>query len=103
MQDILEQLKQNMQTVYRKSVDADSILNKLHASGKGKFSEVFPVDAGFKVQSKRFGPYVEELAKEISQLAQKDEGAFKAALPNIVRKMELLLSTLLQFRQALKD
>lgn len=102
MQAVLDKLTQNMQLIYRKAIDADAALASLHQSGKGKFSNVFADDAGFTVSSKRFQPYVEELAKEVAQLAEADEEDFKTALPVIVKKMELLLITLSNFQQSLK-
>ena len=104
MQGIIEKLKENMQVIYRKAVDADQALGQLHASGKGKFSEVFTEDAGFTVKSKRFQPYVEELAADILSLEQQinEQEAFSALLPCVVKKMERLLSTLSHFQASLK-
>ena len=102
MEQILRQLQDNMQLIYRKAVDADEYLNKLHAQGHGKFQEVFAIDAGFNVKSKRFGPYVEDLAKDILALQNGTESELEQVLPPIIKKMELLLSTLAQLRQATK-
>lgn len=102
MQNIIEKLKENLQVIYRKAVDADQTLGKLHANGQGKFQQVFPEDAGFTVNSKRFQPYVEELAKDILALEQADAAAVQQQLPAVVKKMELLFSTLGNLQQSLK-
>lgn len=103
MQSILDKLKDNMQVIYRRALDADQSLAKLHQQGQGKFQQVFADDAGFEVQSKRFGPYVEELARDIVNLeAQANTEAFEPQLANVVRKMELLFSTLAGFKDSLK-
>ena len=103
MQHVLEKLAENMQLIYRKAIDADQSLAKLQQSGKGKFKNIFADDAGFGVQSKRFMPYVEELGKQIAQLDQADNQTVEQALPDIVRKMELLLVTLGNLQQSLRD
>jgi hypothetical protein len=81
--------------------DADAALDALQKSGKGKFETVFSEQHGFDVSSKRFLPYVEELALQIAKLSEGSENEAKAALPTIVKKMELLLSTLEQFKKTL--
>lgn len=102
MQSILDKLSDNMQMIYRKAIDADQALNQLQQSGKGKFNYIFAEQAGFQVQSKRFGPYVEELGKDIANLVQAEEQKVKDALPSIVKKMELMLLTLANFQASLK-
>lgn len=102
MQNIIEQLKDNLQTIYRKALDADQSLGKLSANGQGKFQQVFPEDAGFEVSSKRFQPYIEELAKDILALEQADKSELKANLPVVVKKMELLFSTLGNLQHSIK-
>lgn len=103
MQTVLEKLAENMQLIYRKAIDADESLNRLQQGGQGRFNHVFPQDAGFSVHSKRFMPYVKELAGEIAVLTETDQDTLQKALPNIVKKMELLLKTLGQFQQTLKQ
>lgn len=102
MQTVLEKLAENMQIIYRKAIDADESLNALQKSGKGKFNQLFSADSGFTVHSKRFMPYVKELASQVAELADADETTLQSSLPEIVKKMELLLKTLGQFQQALK-
>jgi len=103
MHTVLEKLAENMQLIYRKAIDADESLNKLQQSGKGKFNHIFPEGSGFSVHSKRFMPYVKELASQVAELSEADEAMLQSKLPDIVRKMELLLKTLGQFQQSLKQ
>jgi primosomal protein N'' len=102
MQTILDKLTENMQNIYRKALDADQSLSKLQQSGKGKYRNVFTDESGFNTKSKRFMPYVEELAGEIAPLAKAEKADIENALPSIVKKMELLLVTLANFQQSLK-
>jgi len=101
MRQLFQTLAENMQLIYRKAIDADAALDALQQNGKGKFETIFKAEQGFKVSSKRFLPYVEELALEIAALSEQDEEHVKSELALVVKKMERLLSTLNQFRQAL--
>ncbi|MEP4890324.1 MAG: hypothetical protein ABJV04_09885 [Aliiglaciecola sp.] len=101
LRPLFEKLTENMQLIYRKAIDADEALSKLQQSGKGKFNHIFAEDAGFGVQSKRFMPYVKELAAEVAELETAEQQKFENALPGIVKKMELLLSTLSQLKTTL--
>ncbi|MCV2883581.1 hypothetical protein OE749_02565 [Aestuariibacter sp. AA17] len=102
MQVIFDKLAENMQLIYRKAIDADNTLNALQKDGKGKFSNIFNSNEGFRVSSKRFMPYVEELSNDIAELSQKDDATIQAALPSVVQKLELLMKTLNQFQQSLR-
>ena len=93
MQQVLAKITENMQIIYRKAIDADSALDELQRSGKAKFSVIFTEDSGFNSRSKRFGPYVDELAKDVASL-QIDDDDIKDDIAIIVKKMELLLLTL---------
>ncbi len=99
MQSIIQSLAENVQVIYRKSIDADSIISQLQQEGKGKFSAIFAQDAGFKANSRLFKPYVEELAADVLSLEQQSEHEVKQALPGIVKKIELMLTTLTQFQK----
>lgn len=101
MNKIIEALNENLRVIYRKSVDADAALNTLQAKGKGKFDTIFTEGSGFATRSKRFGPYVEELAGEVAPLVEANPHRIQTALPDIVKKIELLLTTLGQFKQTL--
>ena len=93
MQQVLTKITENMQIIYRKAIDADSALDNLQRSGKAKFSVIFTEDIGFNSRSNRFGPYVDELAKDVTML-QVDNAGIKDDLATVVKKMELLLLTL---------
>ena len=99
MQSIIQSLSENVQVIYRKSIDADQIISRLQHDGKGKFSAIFAKDAGFTTSSRLFKPYVEELAKEVLALEQQGQVAVKAQLPSLVKKIELMLKTLNQFQK----
>lgn len=103
MQTVLETLADNIQLIYRKALDADQSLAGLQQSGKGKFQNVFADDSGFSVQSKRFMPYVEELAKQVAGLNGASQQQMAEALPDLVKKIELMLKTLSRFQESLKD
>ena len=102
MQTVQQKLIENLQLIYRKSVDADDLLNKLQQQGKGSFSHVFADDVGFQVKSKRFKPYVEELAQEVARLEQLDNAALQQVLPAVVNKIGQMFATLANFQQNLK-
>lgn len=100
MQQVLAKITENIQIIYRKAIDADSALDKLQQSGKAKFSVIFTEDNGFTTRSKRFGPYVDELAKDVTML-QSDDGDIKNQITTIVKKMELMLLTLAKLKVTL--
>ena len=103
MQQLFDKLTENMQSIYRKSIDADNAIAQLQQSGKGKFNYIFSEDAGFEAKAKQFKPYVEELAMDIASLSTESEQKVKQHLPQVVRKMELMLRTLAQFDDLLKQ
>ncbi|PKI00893.1 hypothetical protein [Glaciecola sp. 33A] len=97
MQQVLVKITENMQIIYRKAIDADSALDKLQQSGKAKFSVIFTEDNGFTTKSKRFGPYVDELASDVTMLQSNDVN-IENEITTIVKKMELMLLTLAKFK-----
>ncbi|MEM0912535.1 MAG: hypothetical protein AAGJ37_16280 [Pseudomonadota bacterium] len=98
MNKVLSSLNENLQMIYRKAVDADNALDALQTSGNGKFTAIFPDDTVFNAKSKRFLPYVQEVTNDIEGLRADDEDVEKQ-LPLIVKKIELLLTTLIEFKQ----
>lgn len=102
MNKIIEAINENLRLIYRKAVDADDALNALSAKGKGKFNTIFAEGSGFRTRNKRFGPYVEELAGEVAALVNENQENLNRELPAIVKKIELLLTTLQQFKKTLK-
>lgn len=102
MQSIIQKLSENLQLIYRKAIDADQVISQLRNDGKGKFSAIFPNEAGFEHKGKFFKPYVEEVAKAILQLNDLAEDAQKLSIAKIVKQMEQLLSTLGQFQSSVR-
>ncbi|MBU2977565.1 hypothetical protein [Alteromonas sp. C1M14] len=103
MQAINAQLQDTIQTLYRKAIDADATLDALQQAQKGKFQAVFAQDSGFETQAKRFSPYVEEIAQDWQDLKAQSEEEFKAGLPLLVKKIELALKTINQFKAVSKS
>jgi primosomal protein N'' len=101
MQAVHQQLQETLQTLHRKAVDADQILDSLQRDQKGKFAAVFADDSGFSTSAKRFGPYVQEIANDWQSLKELDDDAAKQALAPLVKKIELALVTIAQFQQSL--
>ncbi|WP_417345169.1 prephenate dehydrogenase [Ferrimonas sp.] len=96
---VIAQFKATFQQAYRQVVDADAMLEQLRQEGHGKFESVFPEGQGFTTRANRFMPYLEEVVGEFDQF----EAAPSAEkLPSLVQKLELLLSTLTQFRESMK-
>ena len=101
-QGIIDALNDNLKVIYRKALDADNALNKLQSDGKGKFNTIFAENVGFASSSKLFGPYVEEIAGDVAGLIDVKEEEIKQRLPALVKKMELMLTTLEQFKHSVK-
>lgn len=101
MQAIHQQLQDTIQTLYRKAVDADQALERLQQDQKGKFAAVFAADSPFTTSAKRFGPYVEEIALDWQAIKEMSDDEAKAALPPLIKKIELALVTLAQFQESL--
>ncbi|RDV28004.1 hypothetical protein DXV75_03275 [Alteromonas aestuariivivens] len=102
MQAIHTQLQETIQTLYRKALDADQSLDKLQQSQQGRFQAVFSEDSGFRTQSRRFSPYVQEIALDWQSLQKMSDTDAKQSLPALVKKIELMLTTLAQFKAALQ-
>lgn len=103
MQNVIEKLRENIQLIYRRAVDADAQLETLQQRGIGKHGQIFPTNAGFEVQSRFFLPYVEELVKHLELLQQAPEDTKQAMLTSLVKQIHLMLTTLDQFKQSIKD
>ncbi len=98
---VIEQLKENLQSAYRKSIDADGKLDVLKKAGHGKFNTIFTQDQGFTTSSNRFKPYVQELIEELDKLPT-DAEKLPEALEKFVRKLSVLLQTLQAFKEQAK-
>ncbi|MBT1450318.1 hypothetical protein KJ365_05445 [Glaciecola sp. XM2] len=105
MNNVVSALNENLQIAYRKAIDADQALNTLQSDGKGKFQTIFGDETVFTSRSKRFKEYVEEVAGDVALLQQQDATLSKQAqqekLTVIVKKLQLLLTTLEQFKLSL--
>lgn len=99
-QTIIDHYRTSLQTAYRQAVDADTLLEQIQEQGHGKHQAVFRPDAGFRSQSNRFLPYVQELAEDLAKFEQAPE---QAELARLVKQLETLLTTLAQLRQSLKS
>ena len=106
MKNVLDKLKDNLQLIYRKSIDADAALNQLQQQGKGKFATIFADNSPFTTRAKRFEPYVQEVAANMDTFLAHDFNAVAVSdlqpeLVVIVQQIEALLSTLTQFKATL--
>lgn len=101
MSEIINALNENLKVIYRKALDADQSLNALQSQGKGKFKTIFDTDSGFTTNSKRFAPYVEEVAEQVMNLNNASEDDLANKLPQLVKKIELLFKTLEQFKRTI--
>ncbi len=108
MEKVIAQIQTNLQTIYRKAVDADALIKTYQQEGKGKHAAIFAADAPFTTQAKTFEPYVAETCTLLDELTQMqtgyaDQTALTKKLQLIVNQIELLHSTLSQFKSSLKD
>ncbi|MCW8997011.1 MAG: hypothetical protein OQK77_14445 [Psychromonas sp.] len=101
--NVLKQLHENLKIIYHKAVDADKKLELLRQQKKAGFAQIFASDTAFKNHSNTFLPYVEELAADLQEIQTDNEEHYKALLPAIVIKIELLLKMLNAFKENLKD
>ncbi|QLE87045.1 prephenate dehydrogenase [Shewanella sp. Scap07] len=98
---VIEQLKQNLQTAYRQAIDADAKLDELKKAGHGKFASIFGKQQGFSTESNRFGPYVQELAQQLTEISA-DNANINEQIEQFVPKLAVLLQTLQAFKNQAK-
>lgn len=98
-QTIIDQIRNSLQTAYRQGIDADAVLDQLQKDGQGKFATIFNAESGFTSNSNRFGPYVKELGQDLLEFEQQQD---KQQLAALVKKLELVLTTLAQFRSQVR-
>ncbi|WP_028775018.1 hypothetical protein [Shewanella waksmanii] len=98
---VIEQLKQNLQTAYRQAIDADAKLDELKKVGHGKFASIFGKQQGFSTESNRFGPYVQELAQQLTEISA-DNANINEQIEQFVPKLAVLLQTLQAFKNQAK-
>lgn len=101
MDTLLQQLDENLKELYRKALDADALLEQLQQQGQAKYQAVFAKDAGFKVESNRFMPYLAETAEQIAAMRHSQQFN-TATLQRVVQQLQLLHKTLAELRIALK-
>lgn len=102
MDSVHQQLQETLQTLYRKALDADQMLDQLQHQQQGKFAAIFAEDSGFTTRAKRFSPYVEEIARDWQSMQSLPEEQAKAALIPLVKKIELALTTIQQLSTTVK-
>lgn len=101
MDTLLTQLEQNLKELYRKAVDADTLLAQLRQQGQANFSQIMKNDGSFNCQADHFMPYLTETADQI--YAIKQSGQFNTAtLQRVVRQLQVLHKTLADLQAALK-
>ena len=94
---INQHLIDNISIILKKSLSADATLMDLREKNKAKFTAVFKTDAGFKCSADTFQPYVEEVADELLLWQNSQD---EKLLVTLVKKIELLLTTLANFEQS---
>ncbi|NKF49397.1 prephenate dehydrogenase [Shewanella sp. WXL01] len=98
---VIQQIRENLQTAYRQSIDCDNRLDELHKAGHGKFVAIFDKEQGFNEQSNRFLPYVKELATEFETF-QGNTHIAPETLESFVKRLGLLLQTMNAFKLSSK-
>jgi hypothetical protein len=102
-EQILNSLKENIQIIYRQSVDADQSIEALKEQNKANFSAIFGDSTPFLARSPLFLVYVEEIVADMLTLQQtQSDDDIKRLLPGLVKKIELMFKTLQAFKQGLK-
>ncbi|EHR40228.1 hypothetical protein [Alishewanella jeotgali] len=101
MENLLQQLDENLKELYRKALDADALLEQLQQQGQAKYQTVFSKDAGFKVESNRFMPYLAETAEQVAAIRHSQQFS-TSTLQRVVQQLQLLHKTLTEFRAAVK-
>lgn len=99
MDNIIAPLQDTLKTLYRQALDADTQLDKLSGTALTHVTAIFDQDSGFSSNAKRFMPYVEEIARDWQQLQSADEGDLATQLAMLVKKIEMMLSTLQAFKK----
>jgi len=100
MDELLNKLDLNLKELYRKAVDADSVLDALQEQGHGNYQQIF-IQGLFQVQANRFMPYLAETAEQIALMRQSQQVSTDG-LERIVRQLQQLHQTLTEFKTALR-
>lgn len=79
---------------------ADEILESLQQENKGRFASIFPKHDLFKVEAKRFLPYIEEVDIDLKNLPKDmQDPAFEPLLTDLMKKIEVLYQVLGSFHE----
>lgn len=98
-----EQLTAQLKNFYHPAIEADEFLTLLSQRKIGKFSAIFAADSGFKADSNRFLPYMEELVADQQALPKTDEEGFDLAIAAFLGKLQQMHNVLGQFSAQLKE
>lgn len=101
-EELQKQLTAQLKNFYAPAMEADEFLTLLSKRKVGKFSAIFTEDSGFKANSNRFLPYMEELVNEQQALPKVDEAGFEAAITALLAKFQQMHKVLEQFSAQLK-
>lgn len=92
--NIEQQLIDNISTLLKRSIVADSALAELRDSKKANFSAIFSKDAGFNCHANTFQPYIEEIADQLLTWQQSKD---QQLLISLVKKIEQLYKVMAEF------
>jgi hypothetical protein len=102
-QQLHEQLTAQLKGFYHPAIEADDFLTLLSKRKMGKFSAIFAENSGFKANSNRFLPYMEELVEDQQALPKTDEDGFDVAIATFLGKLQQMHTVLGQFSEQLKE
>lgn len=102
MNQLLTSFHAALEDITERAMNADLYLAELKNAGMGNFNYVLASDSGFQVRSNRFQPYILELSEQLNKLRVVSDNEIKAALPELLKKLELLLKTLMSFEKSLQ-
>lgn len=102
-QELHEQLTAQLKSFYHPAMEADEFLTLLSKRKVGKFSAIFSEDSGFKANSNRFLPYMEELVNDQQALPKPEEEGFEIAINALLNKFQKMHQVLEQFSAQLKE
>lgn len=100
MDTLLKNLDENLKELYRKSVDADALLDSLQQQGHGKYQHIFPQNGLFQISANRFIPYLSETAEQVAAMRHSQQFN-TATLQKVVNQLQALHQTLTEFRNAM--
>ncbi|KXO13624.1 hypothetical protein AKG98_3026 [Moritella sp. JT01] len=102
-QELHEQLTAQLKNFYHPAIEADEFLTLLSKRKVGKFSAIFAAESGFKANSNRFLPYMEELVEDQQALPKTNEEGFDVGIAAFLGKLQQMHNVLGQFSEQLKE